>query len=451
MNKIIIQILFWGIVSLSAQTPQLEKYIQDGLQNNLALKQKDFSFNKSMAALDEARGLFFPSIGINARYSRAGGGRTFDIPVGDLVNPIYGGLNSIIGQSIYPTNIPNESINFLREKEHETKLSLIQPIFKPEIYFNYKIKSSLKDLFKAERDLYARELVKEIKTAYYNVLKSNEVLKLYTKTLELVTENLRVSYSLYKNDKVTKDVVYRAEAEKSSIIESLEEARKNLDLSKYYFNFLLNKPLDEIILLDEQALLKLDDTFNTQSMYETALNNRDEFKQLNSAINASSNNTSLAQSGYYPGVVLAVDYGFQGEEYKFTKDDDFWMASLVLQWNIFNGFQDKAKAEQAEWDTKELEIKKLELQKQINLQVREAIKNLNVAKAKLQTASDRKESAGKSFAIMKKKFENEMASHLEFIDARTTYTQASVNQTIVEYDYLIKEAELERVTAAYKF
>ncbi len=436
---------------LTAQTGNLDSYIKEGLSNNLALKQKDFSYNQSVAALDEARGLFLPSVGINARYSRAGGGRTIDIPVGDLVNPVYEGLNSIIGSQVYPTNIPNEKVNFLREKEHETKISLVQPIFKPEIYFNYKIKSNLKDLQQAERDAYARELVKEIKTAYFNVLKTTEVVKLYEETLELVNENLRVSKSLYKNDKVTKDIVYRAEAERSSIVELLEDANKNNDLAKYYFNFLLNKPLDENIVIEQGLTHQEANADSDESIYNIALQNREEFKQLNAAIMASDNSTSLAQSGYYPGLVLAVDYGFQGEEYKFTKDDDFWMASLVLQWNLFNGFQDKAKAQQAEWQTKTLELQKIELEKQINLQVRKAARNLAVAKAKMKTASDKQKSIEKSFTIVKKKFENEMASQLEFIDARTTFTQASISKTVTEYDYLIKQAELERVAASYKF
>ena len=131
-----------------AQNRILEVYVNEGLQNNLALKQRTFSLNKSLAALNEARGMFFPSIGINARYTRAGGGRSFEIPVGDLVNPIYTGLNQIIGGQVYPTNIPNEEINFLRKKEHETKLSLIQPLFQPAIYYNYKIKSKLSLAFK---------------------------------------------------------------------------------------------------------------------------------------------------------------------------------------------------------------------------------------------------------------------------------------------------------------
>jgi hypothetical protein len=117
--KTIIIIFLAGYYSITAQQSNLEWYIQEGLKNNLALKQKEFSLNRSIAALDEARGLFMPSIGINARYTRADGGREIVFPIGDLMNPVYSSLNSLMGYDAFPTDLENESINFLREKEHD--------------------------------------------------------------------------------------------------------------------------------------------------------------------------------------------------------------------------------------------------------------------------------------------------------------------------------------------
>ena len=51
----------------------IDDYVKTGLDNNLALRQKEFNFEKSIHALKEARGLFFPALSIEARYTRAGG------------------------------------------------------------------------------------------------------------------------------------------------------------------------------------------------------------------------------------------------------------------------------------------------------------------------------------------------------------------------------------------
>jgi outer membrane protein TolC len=71
-----IVILIISIHSSFANDNVLDAYISEGLENNLALKQKEFSLKKSIKELHEARGKFLPSISIEGRYSRAGGGRT---------------------------------------------------------------------------------------------------------------------------------------------------------------------------------------------------------------------------------------------------------------------------------------------------------------------------------------------------------------------------------------
>ena len=72
-----------------SQSNILHEYVQVGVKNNLAFQQKKFSLKKSIQALTEARGMFLPSVMIDARYSRAGGGRLIEIPIGDLMNPVY--------------------------------------------------------------------------------------------------------------------------------------------------------------------------------------------------------------------------------------------------------------------------------------------------------------------------------------------------------------------------
>ena len=444
MKKIFLITLFF-VINNFAQNNILDNYIKLGLKNNLTLKQKKFSLKQSIAALDEARGMFFPSIGINARYSRAGGGREINFPVGTLFNPIYRTLNALTHSNQFPTNLQNITFPFLREKEHDTKLSLVLPIVQPALFYNYGIKSDLRKIKEIEKNIYERKLIADIKIAYYNYLKSIEVNKLFKNTIKLVEENLRVSKSLYKNDKVTIDVLYRAKAEVSDVKQKQIEAERNVELAKSYFNFLINKPLESKIEI-------FADTVNTNKLpendFEThALLNREELSQVKLAVDVAEETAKLAKSKYLPGLVLAVDYGFQGEEYKFTEDDDYWMASLVLRWNLFNGFQDKAKKEQAELEAKKLFAQLTEVKNQIRLQVKEALKNYTVAAKTIKATKERLESFRKSFKIVRKKYAEGMASQIEYLDARNRLTQAEVQAIIAQYDFKQKIAVLEQVVA----
>jgi len=446
MNHIKLLLVLLSFSTIYCQNDIIEKYIILGIDDNLALKQKDFSLQQSIADLDEARGMFFPSIDIQARYTRAGGGREIDMLIGDLVNPIQNALNNISPQFAFPANTSNVRIPFLRKEEHETKVSLVQPIIQPALFYNYSIKNSMVDIKTLERKVYVRELIANIKNGYLAVLRSDKIVKLFENTLTLINENLRVNESLFKNDKVTVDHLHRAKSEKLVTEQRILEAKNNHDLAKSYFNFLINQPLDSEIeitnnQLDEINIIDLDE------LEIMALKNREELSQLKSLVNIAEKTTGAAKTSFYPGLSLAVDYGFQGEKYRFNSDFDYWMASLVLNWNIFNGMQDNAKAEKAEIEAKKNMLQLVEFQNKIRLQVREAYKKIIVSQKIIESADQRLLSSTKSFNIVKKKYAQGLASQVEYLDSQNQLTKSQISKIFAEYSLMENYSELEKVTA----
>ena len=194
MKRILIFILFILLVlSLPGQETILQTYIRQGLENNLALRQKESNYEKSLAALREARALFYPDISIHARYSVARGGRIIEFPVGDLMNPVYSTLNTFLGEDKFPL-IENQEFTFLREHEHETKVSVIQPLVDPKIFYNQKISKQFSYAQMADAEAYRRQLVAEIKTVYFNYLKTLRIEQLLGDTRVLLEENIRGAY-----------------------------------------------------------------------------------------------------------------------------------------------------------------------------------------------------------------------------------------------------------------
>jgi outer membrane protein TolC len=456
MIKFLILILVCLLIHVGlAQDDPLEEYIRIGLETNLALKQQEFSLEQSVQILNEARGLYFPSIDIGARYTRAGGGRDFTIPIGDLVNPIYRTLNQLLeAQGLppqFPENIQNETVPFLREKEHETRIRLTQPIFQPAIWNNYGLKSDLNNIEELKTRIYKRKLVNEIKRAYYNYLKTNQVVDLYKQIIDLQSENVRVSEKLFSAGKATQDVVFRAKAELSRTEQEQMNVENLQRQGRSYLNFIINRPLDTEILKSENKLTPDPTAFDYESAKNYAFQNREEIEQIRKAISATGKNAAVVRSRYFPGLNAVVDYGFQGTEYRFNEQSDYWMASLVLQWNLFRGFQDKAKLEQVYLEKKKLSAREEEIQNQIELEVERIFDNLNVARKSIDVSRQQVESALASFKIIRKKFEEGVSAQVEYLDAQTTLTNAAINEVISEYDYYITYAQFERIVALYKF
>ncbi|MCA9735567.1 TolC family protein, partial [candidate division KSB1 bacterium] len=215
-------------------------------------------------------------------------------------------------------------------------------------------------------------------------------------------------------------------------------------LAQAYFNFLLNRPLQENIKVSESDYINQNLAISPEKAEQMALQNRQEIVQMRHAISAAQGNYNLVKSRFYPGLSLVVDYGFQGEKYSFTEKDDYWMASLVLSWNLFNGFQDQAKKEQARLAKQQLQARHYELQNQIRMQVKDALLTLKVSRDVLQSAAEQEKYASESFKIITKKYEQGMANHLEFLDARVSMTNAQINKIMKQYDFMIGMAEFEK-------
>lgn len=373
------------------------------------------------------------------------------VPVGDLVNPVYKSLNVLFGfhgiDAGLPTDLPNEVFPFLREREQETKIRVIQPLFQPAIYHNYKLQSALTKVNQVEVAVFKRQLVSDIKCAYYNCAKTRGLIELFDRTRDLLEENLRVSENLYRNGKATEDVIYRAKAEIADFDQRRSEAEKNSILAAAYFNFLINRNLDETIEIPEETPGSIPEAADLGTAIEHALGHRDEFEQIKHAINASSHQIGLAKSNFLPSVTAVVDYGIQGEEYRFGKDDDYWMASVVFSWTLYKGNQNRSKKAQAMLDKKKLEIQRIELEKQIQLQVQDEYHTLQAARLAITAAREKERSAKRSFEIVAKKYEFGTAPQIEFLDARSTYTNAAINHILIRYEYLIRMTKYEQVSA----
>jgi len=444
----ILILVFCGLTcNLTGQEEYLEDYIQAGLKNNLSMKQKEVNYEKSLQVLKQAQALFYPDISMNLRYSAAKGGRLIEFPVGAMLNPVYQTLNHLLGQEQFP-DIENMEFAFYRPTEHETKVRLVQPILDTKIYYNSRINKEMSLAIKADAEAYQRQLVADIKIAYFNYLKSLRLIQLIDETRELLMENVRVNVKLFDNDKVTVDNVYRSKAELSKLDQQAAIARKNNHVAKAYFNFLLNRPFSSQIKPDAgydsiPALLSLG------NLTSEAVGNREELEMLRSYSRVADNYLSMSQMDRIPNLYAAVDYGFQGRNYEFNSRQDYVFASLVLRWDIFHGFHKKSKISEAriEQDMRAAQLE--ETEQQIRLQAIETYYDLLASNESIKAAREELLSTKNGFRVVERKFKEGQASLIEFIDSRTSMTQAEERLIISMYDYHIKYAEMERAACLY--
>jgi len=461
-SRIACLVLGWSLVTpaalaLDSDAPAVEQItdelIAEALASNLGLSGAAAGVEQRLAALDAARARFLPTIDLQMRYSRADGGREIEFPVGDLLNPVYASLNSLLtaaGQPASFTPIANQTFNLLREREQDSVLRLSQPLYDARLAATRREAAYDYDAATFRLEAYRLRLTRDVRQAYYRWLAARESGAILAATLELARENERVNASLHRNGKVTRDLVLRAEADRLEVEQQLIRIRAIELLARRYVNLLCNAPLER-----ELAAAPVSDADLPQlasriprhaapaTLEDTALAQRAELRQLEAGVAAAGESERVAKAAYRPQFSLALDAGTQGSDWDYGDQDPYVMASVIVRFNFFRGGADHAALRAARARSAELQADHALAEQQVRIEVLEALSDLEVAEASLATANRRADAATAAFAIVSRKRDLGQVPPAEYLDAQRALTQARLNGNITRFETLGALAEVE--------
>ncbi len=434
------------LIAVSQDVP--EDYINEGLNKNLVLIEKKISLEKGLVSLNEARSLFLPTTWLEGQYTLAKGGRSIDIPVGDLVNPVYKTLNQLTGSNSFPT-IQNVSEQLLPNNFYDLRIKTTMPLINPDLKYNREIRNEQNLLQQNEIDIYKRELVKEIKTAYYNFLQSAKAILIYQNALEVVNQNLKINQSLLHNGKGLPAYVSRSESEVKQVESQLQNAINTKLNAKAYFNFLLNKPLtDSIIVTESNAFEANNELFINM---DSDIKNREELSGWKIATDINDLTQRMNRSYKTPRLNAFVDLASQGYKFKVDNKSVFYLAGLQLQVPIFSGKRNLYKIEQTQLEAKVISINKNETEQQLELAAFTSRNNTITAYNTYNASLKQQESSRQYFKLIDRGFKEGVNSFIEYLDARNQLTNAQIQANINQYKVLIALADYERQTSSYSF
>lgn len=431
-----------SVQEVSGQS-QLDQYIQQGLTSNQSIRQQTFTLERNVYALKEAKSMFLPEVSFSTTYSKAEGGRTIDVPVGDLLNGAYATLNQLTGSNSFP-KLQNQHILINPDNFYDARFRTTLPLLNAELVYNKRIKQQQVDLQKAEVLLYKRELVKDIKTAYYNYLKALNATRIYESALQLVEEGERVNTRLYDNSKVNRTAVIRSENEVSRINASLISAKKTAESARYYFNFLLNRPLTDSILPDEITTLPTADQSEDDNV-----SGREELTKLRIATAINGNLNGLAKSYLIPKVGTYLDLGSQAFNWQFNNQSRYYFWGISVEWDLFASGRNSYKIKQTVADREALQSQTDYVRQQLltELKVRQA--DMQSAIAEYAAAETQVKASEIYYGDMLKLYKEGMAIYIELLDAQNQLIDAQLHANLDLFDTWIAYTAIERANASF--
>jgi outer membrane protein TolC len=446
MKLLFISLLIIMTAPARAQESMLENYIREAFKNNQGLQGQQLQLEKSMYALKEARALFLPNISFGASYSKADGGRTIDLPIGDLFNPVYKSLNQLTNSSSFPA-LQNQSILLNPDNYYDARFRTTLSLINSEIYYNEKIKNENISQQKAAVNVYKRELVKEIKTAFYKYFQTVKAEEIYNNALTLVNENIRVNQSLLKNGMRNGTALTRSETEKQKIEASITQAAGNRKNVQAYINFLMNRPLESTVVLDTASFVTENQTLSF--IMNSNIDGREELQELQSVIQTHELNKKLQSAYMVPKLNTFLDLGSQGFKFQYSNKTQYYVWGLNLEMNLFAGGLHKYRIQQANVGKQAAENSYQETSSQMQMQLLQSVNNLQTAISDYQNAKTQLSLAEKYYTDQNKVYKAGQLLYIELLDALTQLTNARLQVAVTIANMQVAYADTERNAATY--
>jgi outer membrane protein len=425
----------------------LDNYISEGLKNNIVLQQKKIGLDKALLTLKIANGMFAPTVGLQGNYTSGNGGRNISIPVGDMLNPVYATLNQLTDSDRFP-QIENVNQNFLPNNFYDIKVRASVPLINTDLIYNKKIQQQQVVLQEFEQEIYKRELIRNIKVAYFNYLSAIEAVNIYESAGTRAAESKRVNESLLANGRGLQAYILRSQSEIDNIQAQITDAKKQADNAKLYFNFLLNRGSEESIVQEspDRDFASAVAIIHT----EVSFQEREELKQLREAVSMQQNALKMNKLFWSPKLSGFADLGSQYEDWKFSDQSRYYLFGFQVDVPLFAGFTNRHKINRAQLDVKNSELNHSLVTQQLNMSAHVSRNAVETAYQSYQSALKQLEAAQSYQRLIEKGYREGVNTFIESIDARNQLTGAQLLVTINQYRVLIAEANYERETASYE-
>ncbi len=284
--------------------------------------------------------------------------------------------------------------------------------------------------------------------AYLNAVAAREALLVFSEAEKLADSNLSVVKKLFEGGQASEYDYLRAQVRASNSRPDRIASENMSRLALDNLRLILALPKEADIVLGESIDESTISDLNLDILITEALNNRPELRQSEQMMKINKKLISIEKSGYKPSIGINSRMQWENFYESFGKSqlswNRSWNVSLKLDWNIFSGFETKGKVQQAKVDYNQSRLQNSQLTRQIRLEVRDALGQLNEAKQRVAALGETVQQAERGHEISQVRYQNGIGTQLEVQDAQVALTQAKVNRINALHDLASAVSNLRR-------
>ncbi len=428
--------------SLTAQSRNLtlDEVTRIALERNINVLQAENSIESESGRLTAAYGRYLPSVSASGSWDRSqtqrSGGQVQIIEGNPITTPAFFSVDNTFRVGA------GASISIFDGLSRESNLSGAQS-----------------RLIAAEQNSErARQLViYQASASYLNILRNRELVRVSEENLRRDQRQLERIEESNRVGALSMADVYRQQSQVASDEFNLITAQNNYEKSKADLVALLRlDPAVEYEFTDPTVRTQMDSVqvMATLQKYRDlnrtiakAMAQRPDYKSTMENLNAAEAGITAASSAYWPSVSASASYGLFANKFSELKTDDYNLSwGVSLRWNIFDGFFREQQVQTAKVNSLNAELQLAQAEKDISVEVKKALLDLEAAKKAWEVSEKAMVSAGQDRRIAEERYNLGAGTLLDLLVANANYVQAEANRVNAIAGFLISRHNMEFVT-----
>lgn len=285
-------------------------------------------------------------------------------------------------------------------------------------------------------------LIAGVIRAYQAAVVSQEALKVAEEAVHSAEADLKRAEAVRSAGMATDADVLAIQVHLAAMREQQIRRSYELQTARAALNEAMGLPLDTPHdLTTPLTAVRLEDIDATKEE-ERARSSRPETRQVRLAAGMAELAQQSARAALLPQVSFRLM--FEADRQRFiNRGGANWLAAASLRWNLFNGFADRARIEEAGQALARARAEQRQIESAVSLQVRQAYNEWKAAQERIQTAEAAVAQAEENLRIVRNRYESGLNTVTDLLRSETALLEARLRRLTAVHDQRLAAAALE--------
>jgi len=416
---------------------------QEAVTTNLELRSAALGLEAGQTEVDEARARLRPQLNASIAYKR----------LNDDSTTVISGAAA--------------------EQASTAAITLSQLLYSDQVSTNVEVQRYLQDNRKALKQQLELDIILEATTAYLNVLKAQNFVRIRRENMNLSRTNLDLARDRKQIGVASPAEVYRWESELATARQELLDAQSRLQQARDLVNRLLHRPFKESFIaqpatLDDPVLL-----VSRKELFEYVSNERSfelmgdfmvkegiaaspELIAVEALLAVNKRELETRRRAYWsPTVTLQGGVTHVMDESRVAgladENNSDWSVSLNVSLPLFEGGARRARVSGSRFSLSQQLLQRDAIRERIVQRIRATLHSIGASYPSIQLSKDAATAANKNLKIVTDAYSRGTVSILDLLDAKNAALVAEESATNAVFDFLNDLMNLQRSLGGFDF